>query len=353
MGAIGCTTPLKDGPHRLELPNGELAVQQIPAAPVLPPTATIKDTTLLQRQHGGLKRGKWGTGTSSRLGRSSCSPPARRLRRTRTFFLWNDGAVSKVAAAGDPAPGGGSFWAIGTERIGFVDGTTMPTGPLGAINDVGLISFRGYVTGGEALAGIFRSDGKTHEWYVRHGDPTPMGGTYADFAAPSLNNAGQVAFFADVSIGSTLTSGWFAGSPDDWRKAIAFYECGGRRPGNWPGLFSQSFDSAERLRPLVALGDPPDNWRRPRAAFDQRARRKPLDRRSAGGCNAFRWPNRKHSSLAIAEQRRARDGLRGDARRAGGLQRVRDLPAMSALIETTSGGTLSLTWRRPRVACRR
>src|SRR5215472_11930340 len=144
MGAIGCTTPLKDGPHRLELPNGELAVQQIPAAPVLPPTATIKDTTLLQRQHGGLKRGKWGTGTSLRLGRSSCSPPARRLRRTRTFFLWNDSAVSKVAAAGDPAPGGGSFWAIGTERIGFVDGTTMPTGPLGAINDVGLISFRGY-----------------------------------------------------------------------------------------------------------------------------------------------------------------------------------------------------------------
>jgi len=138
--------------------------------------------------------------------------------------LWNDSAVSKVAAAGDPAPGGGSFWAIGTERIGFVDGTTMPTGPLGAINDVGLISFRGYVTGSEALAGIFRSDGKTHEWYVRHGDPTPMGGTYADFAAPSLNNAGQVAFFADVSIGSTLTSGWFAGSPDDWRKAIAFYD---------------------------------------------------------------------------------------------------------------------------------
>lgn len=140
------------------------------------------------------------------------------------LFLWDDGAVSKVAAAGDPAPGGGSFWAIGTERIGFVDGTTMPTGPLGAINDVGLISFRGYVTGGEALAGIFRSDGKTHEWYVRLGDPTPMGGTYADFAAPSLNNAGQVAFFADVSIGSTLTSGWFAGSLDDWRKAIAFYD---------------------------------------------------------------------------------------------------------------------------------
>jgi len=140
------------------------------------------------------------------------------------LFLWDNDAVSKVAAAGDPAPGGGFFWAIGTERIGFVDGTMMPTGPLGAINDLSQISFRGYVTGGEALAGIFVSDGTTHQWYVRHGEPTPMGGTYADFAAPSLNNAGQVAFFADVSMGSTLTSGWFAGLPDDWRKAIAFFD---------------------------------------------------------------------------------------------------------------------------------
>ncbi len=140
------------------------------------------------------------------------------------LFLWDDGVISKVAAAGDPAPGGGFFWAIGTERLGYRDGTTMPTGPLGAINDVGQISFRGYVTGGESLGGIFLSDGTTHQWYVRVGDPTPMGGTYADFAAASLNNAGEVAFFADVRVDSSLTSGWFAGSPGSWRKAIAFYD---------------------------------------------------------------------------------------------------------------------------------
>ena len=140
------------------------------------------------------------------------------------LFLWDDGAVSKVVAAGDPAPGGGFFWAIGTERLGYSDGTMMPTGPLGAINDLGQISFRGYVTGGESLGGIFLSDGTTHRWYVKNGDPTPMGGTYADFAAPSLNNVGEVAFFADVFQSSGVTSAWFAGTPGSWRKAVAFFD---------------------------------------------------------------------------------------------------------------------------------
>jgi hypothetical protein len=137
------------------------------------------------------------------------------------LFLWEDGAIRKVAAAGDPAPGGGFFWAIGTERLGYVDGTQMPTGPLGAINDSGQISFRGYVTGGEALGGIFLSDAKTHQWYARVGEATPIGGTYADFWAPVLNNAAEVAFLSDVRVGSDFATAWFVGSPGNWRKAIA------------------------------------------------------------------------------------------------------------------------------------
>ena len=138
------------------------------------------------------------------------------------LFLWDGGAVNKVVAAGDPAPGGGFFWAIGTERIGFVDGTMMPTGPLGDINDLGQISFRGFVTGGQALGGLFLSDGGSYQWYVSTGDATPIGGVYADFGAAILNNAGQIAFFADVNLGPSFTSGWFTGSPGSWRKAIAF-----------------------------------------------------------------------------------------------------------------------------------
>jgi len=144
--------------------------------------------------------------------------------RYADLFLWDGGTVSKVVATGDPAPGGGFFWAIVTEQFGFIDHTVIPTGPLGDINDLGQISFRGYVSGGQAIGGVFVSSGGSHQWYAAVGDPTPMGGTYADFEAPILNNASQIAFMSDVRLGSNLTSGWFAGSPGDFRKAIAFHD---------------------------------------------------------------------------------------------------------------------------------
>src|SRR5262249_56159716 len=34
------------------------------------------------------------------------------------LFMWDNGVVTKVAAVGDPAPGGGTFSALGTESIG-------------------------------------------------------------------------------------------------------------------------------------------------------------------------------------------------------------------------------------------
>ncbi len=45
------------------------------------------------------------------------------------LFMWDNGVVTKVAAIGDPAPGGGTFSGLGTESFGFQDGTFIPTGP--------------------------------------------------------------------------------------------------------------------------------------------------------------------------------------------------------------------------------
>src|SRR5262245_23318699 len=42
------------------------------------------------------------------------------------IFMWNNGVVTKVAAIGDPAPGGGTFSLLGTESLGFQDGTNIP-----------------------------------------------------------------------------------------------------------------------------------------------------------------------------------------------------------------------------------
>src|SRR6185437_1395647 len=113
------------------------------------------------------------------------------------IFMWNNGVVTKVAAVGDPAPGGGTYSFLGTESAGFPDGTNIPVGPLPDINDSGQIAFRAIVSRGITPRGIVVRTGHVDEWYVKVPDPTPIGGTYPDLQAASINNGGQIAFFAD------------------------------------------------------------------------------------------------------------------------------------------------------------
>src|SRR6185436_8873905 len=112
------------------------------------------------------------------------------------IFMWDNGIVTKVAAVGDPAPGGGTYTFLGTESAGFQDGTNIPVGPLPDINDSGQIAFRAVVSGGITQRGIVVRTGQTDEWYVKVPDPTP----------------------------DTINSGWFAGAPGNWRKVIVFFD---------------------------------------------------------------------------------------------------------------------------------
>jgi hypothetical protein len=141
------------------------------------------------------------------------------------LFMWDNGVVTKVAAVGDPAPEGGTYSGLGTESFGFQDGTFIPTGPVPDINDSDQIAFRAIVSGGITGRGIVVRTNQVDEWYVKVTDTTPIGGTYADMQAPSINNAGQIAFFADYhpTPGDT-NSGWFAGAPGNWRKVIVFFD---------------------------------------------------------------------------------------------------------------------------------
>src|SRR5437867_11167520 len=85
--------------------------------------------------------------------------------------------------------------------LGFADGTIVPTGPVPDINDEGQIAYRGYVsTGNTAAAGLFVSTAGMSRWYVRSGDAAPGGGVYADFGAPILNDAGEIAFYSDYNL---------------------------------------------------------------------------------------------------------------------------------------------------------
>ncbi len=141
------------------------------------------------------------------------------------IFRWDGGVVTKVAAAGDPAPGGGTFTFLGTESFGFADGTSVPIGPVPDINDSDQISFRAIVSGGITSRGLIVRSGGVDQWYVKVPDPTPIGGTYFDMQAASINNAGQIAFFADYRpTPQTFNSGWFAGAPGNWRKVVVFFD---------------------------------------------------------------------------------------------------------------------------------
>jgi len=141
------------------------------------------------------------------------------------LFMWDNGVVTKVAALGDPAPGGGTFSGLGVESFGFQDGTSVPVGPVPDINDSDQIAFRAIVTGGITVRGIVVRTNQVDEWYVKVPDPTPIGGTYLDMQAAAINNAGQIAFFADYHpTPQTTNSGWFAGAPGNWRKVVVFFD---------------------------------------------------------------------------------------------------------------------------------
>jgi hypothetical protein len=141
------------------------------------------------------------------------------------IFMWDNGVVTKVAAVGDPAPEGGTFSGLGVESAGFQDGTNIPVGPLPDINDSDQIAFGAIVSGGITERGIVVRSGQVDEWYVKVPDPTPIGGTYLDMQAASINNTGQIAFFADYHpTPETINSGWFAGAPGNWRKVVVFFD---------------------------------------------------------------------------------------------------------------------------------
>jgi hypothetical protein len=138
------------------------------------------------------------------------------------LMRWSSGVLSKLAAVGDPAPLGGTYTNVGGEFFGFPDGTNIPVGPLPDINSDGSICFRA-LSSGPVSRGFVVVIAGVPQWYVAAGDATPAGGTYFDFAGANLNDAGEIAFYADYKPTPTTFSGaWFAGKPGNWRKVLGF-----------------------------------------------------------------------------------------------------------------------------------
>jgi len=107
------------------------------------------------------------------------------LRRGRetldAIYLAAKGQLVKVAAAGDPAPGGGSFAALAAP----------------ALNAGGAVAFAAVVDAGPTPGGIFKSGKDALLRVVGAGDPAPGGGVFARISEHvGLDDAGHVLFGA-------------------------------------------------------------------------------------------------------------------------------------------------------------
>jgi len=165
---------------------------------------------------------------------------------TSDVFLWSAGVVTKVAAVGDAAPLASTYQFLGTEAFGFADGTTIPVGPLPDIDDSGNVVFRAITAGGRRGI-VHRTAAGVATWLVRDLEATPAGGTFLDMQAASLNEAGEIAFFADVRLSaSDITSGWFVGTPGNWRAGLVFFD---------PVAGGECFGLAFSRNPMSPLDD--------------------------------------------------------------------------------------------------
>jgi hypothetical protein len=105
------------------------------------------------------------------------------------IFIRRADALMTIVRRGQAAPGGNGR---------FLDLISLDNV---AINEVGQTAFLATLpgtSGGTIDYGLFRADETTLTQIVRTGDSAPDGSTIALFGRPALNNAGQVAFVADL-----------------------------------------------------------------------------------------------------------------------------------------------------------
>jgi hypothetical protein len=109
------------------------------------------------------------------------------------IFLAEAGRIAKVAAFGDPAPGGGTL-------AGFAED------PLPALNAAGHVAFDARIADGRSTEGIFLAGDEGLRAIALAGDDAPgvPAGVLAGFDAPALNDNDEMAFVASVRRGHEM-----------------------------------------------------------------------------------------------------------------------------------------------------
>src|SRR5262245_10797757 len=133
-----------------------------------------------------------------------------RGRAGEGFFLSSGTRISKLAADGDPAPGGGAFSGFGRH-------------PVPALNDGGELAFAAAISGARAVEGIFVASSRGTRAVALAGGAAPdiSSGTLASVDAPAINDRGDVTFLATVRRGRESLDAIYLHSGGKSRKIVA------------------------------------------------------------------------------------------------------------------------------------
>jgi hypothetical protein len=106
------------------------------------------------------------------------------------LFVANGKGVTKLVAVGDAVPSGERIAGFG-ERPGV------------SLNSSGAVAFTAALTGGKSTSGVFLAQNGKIVAIALSGSAAPevVGGTLADFEAPTLTETGDVAFLASIRRG--------------------------------------------------------------------------------------------------------------------------------------------------------
>jgi hypothetical protein len=106
------------------------------------------------------------------------------------IFRVDAGRIAKVAAFGDAVPSGGTLAGFGAD-------------PLPAMNATGHVAFNAQIAGGRATEGVFLAGDEGLAEIALAGDEAPgvPFGVLASFDTPTLNDADELAFVANVRRG--------------------------------------------------------------------------------------------------------------------------------------------------------
>jgi hypothetical protein len=133
-----------------------------------------------------------------------------RGRATEGFFIASGTRITKIAADGDPAPGGGVFSGFGRH-------------PVPALSDAGEVAFAAAIAGARAVEGIFVASPRGVRAIALAGGAAPdiPSGTFASIDAPAINDRGDVTFLATVRRGRESIEAIYVRSGGKTRKVVA------------------------------------------------------------------------------------------------------------------------------------